>query len=150
MSSQILTFKGRNSLNLLKRCWAIRKKVFIEEQNVPEEEELDSRDNEAVHFLLTANEKDIGTCRVRHIAPFVLKVERVAIIKEYRGLGYGKLLMKYVEKYSRENKIKKLVLNSQLHVKDFYEQLGFISDTNNIVFYEAGIPHIKMEKVINL
>ena len=78
----------------LRRCMEIRRTVFIEEQNVPEVEEIDDHDHlgdpVADHFLFLKNGIPVGTVRCLKKGGGVLKVGRVAVLKEARGGGYGK------------------------------------------------------------
>jgi len=124
----------------------IREMVFIIGQNIEREIELDGKDEEALHFLLKHFSMPIATARARQIEDGVWKIERVAVLKEYRAYGYGKRIMEDIERVLKEKGAKKYVLNAQIQVQGFYEKLGYtvVSD----VFEEAGIPHVKMEKVV--
>ena len=74
-------------------CFKIRKKVFIEGQNVPKDIEVDGLDVESQHYIVKLDQESIGTARVRYIKDKA-KIERVAIIPEYQGMGCGKKLMR--------------------------------------------------------
>jgi len=129
-----------------KQCMLIREMVFIIGQNIEREIELDGKDEEALHFLLKHFSMPIATARARQIEDGVWKIERVAVLKEYRAYGYGKHIMEDIERMLKDKGAKKYVLNAQIQVQGFYEKLGYtvVSD----VFEEAGIPHVKMEKVV--
>lgn len=118
----------------------IRKAVFVKEQNVPEELEIDGLDNEAEHFIMYLGEKPIGCARIRKNK--YAKLERIAVLKEYRGKGYGKKLTQYLIDYCKEQNFKKIVIHSQIYVIDFYKKFGF--EPVGKVFFEAGIKHRKM------
>jgi cystathionine beta-lyase len=126
-------------------CKRIRREVFIIGQGIDEKIELDGRDEQAIHFLVRHFGKYIATARIRDIGDH-WKVERVAVLKEFRGVGYGKKIMDAIEDYIKKTNPKPITLNAQLEVKEFYEKLGYKPVGH--VFHEAGIPHIKMEKIL--
>jgi predicted GNAT family N-acyltransferase len=116
----------------------VRFKVFVDEQNVPEELEIDGYDDEATHVLILLDDQAIGTGRILadgHIG-------RVAVLKKYRGQGVGKLIMKKLIEWAQENQLKTLWLSSQWHARGFYIDLDFACIGDR--FEEAGIDHIKM------
>ncbi len=125
----------------LKRAFSIRLRVFVREQGVPEEVELDQDDRKAIHFLATVDEKTVGTARLV-IANARAKIGRMAVLKSYRGKGVGKALLKRAIELARRRRAKLIYLHAQVPVAGFYEKLGFRSAGR--VFMEAGIPHRKM------
>jgi predicted GNAT family N-acyltransferase len=134
----------------LEEAFHIRRKVFIEEQNVPEDLELDEydRDPNTLHILVRDDHGHAaGTARLRpYTVSGVGKVERVAVLLSHRKTGLGRLLMKEIEaeaKYAGYHEIK---LNAQLQARVFYERLGY--KPSGDIFFEAGIPHIAMQKTI--
>ena len=129
----------------MKQAFDIRRKVFVIEQDVPEDLEIDGIDCEASHFLLYADGISIGTCRVREVSSGCWKLERFAVLADYRGLGYGKKLLTFVEELAEVSGITVIKFNAQLSAKGFYEALGY-GVTDDCVFDEAGISHIKMAK----
>jgi predicted GNAT family N-acyltransferase len=123
---------------------AIRRRVFIEEQGVPELDELDGKDGERTHFLARdAAGRAIGCACLR---PYGAqhKAERVAVLPELRGSGLGRDLMEAVESHARAIGARDLVLHAQAAVVAFYEKLGWQSVGPR--FFEAGIEHQRMEK----
>ncbi len=123
---------------------ALRRRVFIEEQGVPEADELDGRDGECTHFLARdVRGAAVGCARLRPYGG-KLKVERVAVLPELRGSGLGRALMDAVEERARTLRRGSLFLHAQVAVVGFYEKLGWVSVGD--VFEEAGIAHRKMEK----
>ena len=117
----------------------IRDVVFCQEQGVSPAEEWDGRDGLCEHFLVSRDGIEIGCARVRPYSPGVFKIERVAVLKSHRGTGAGKFIMRaLLERLDRVT----VVLNAQLSVKDFYQNLGFIPEGD--IFQEAGIPHVHM------
>jgi predicted GNAT family N-acyltransferase len=125
----------------------VRRDVFIEEQGVDEDEEMDGRDDEATQFVAYGGESDdypVGTARVRTPADDVGKVERVAVRETYRRRGVGKALMERVEAWASDHGFETLKLHAQTHVEAFYADLGY--ETTSDVFEEAGIDHVAMRK----
>tara|TARA_Y100000996_G_scaffold358356_1_gene299955 strand:- start:70 stop:492 length:423 start_codon:yes stop_codon:yes gene_type:complete len=120
-------------------CLYIRNKVFIEEQNINKELEYDDKKVSAIYIVAKINLIAIGTARYRS-TEFGMKLERFAVLKEYRGLGVGKSLVSFLVKTLKSEK--NLYLNSQKEVAGFYKKLGF--KITGDVFYEAKIPHYKM------
>ena len=120
-------------------CLYIRNKVFIEEQNINKELEYDDKKVSAIYIVAKINLIAIGTARYRS-TEVGMKLERFAVLKEYRGLGVGKSLVSFLLKTLKSEK--NLYLNSQKKVAGFYKKLGF--KIRGDVFYEAKIPHYKM------
>ena len=121
---------------------SIRYEVFVGEQNVPEELEIDGLDDEAKHVLAYVDGVPIGTGRILidgHIG-------RVAVLKNYRGHGIGKLIMKELIKWAHDMSLERVWLSSQWHAHSFYLDLGFVCVGD--IYKEAGIDHIKMYRVL--
>lgn len=121
------------------KAQAIRFKVFVDEQKVPQELELE-HEEESQHFLVKNEGIEIATGRFRE-ADDKIKIERLAVLKEYRSLGIGKKLLDYMMGYIPQGK--RIYLNAQETAVNFYEKCGFEKVGNP--FYEAGIKHFKME-----
>ncbi|WP_255149739.1 GNAT family N-acetyltransferase [Halorarius halobius] len=122
---------------------AIRELVFVEEQGVPMDRELDGRDDAATHFLLTSEDDPVATARAR---PYdgALKAERVAVLPDYRGEGFGVAVMDALESYAADEGYDEVVLHAQVPVVAFYERLGYEPEGEE--FEDAGIPHRTMRK----
>jgi hypothetical protein len=121
---------------------SIRYEVFVGEQNVPEKLEIDGLDDEAKHVLAFVDGVPIGTGRILidgHLG-------RVAVLKNYRGHGIGKLIMKELMKWAHDLSLEKVWLSSQWHAHSFYLDLGFVCVGE--IYKEAGIDHIKMYRVL--
>ncbi len=129
-------------------CLAIRFEVFVDEQHVPVEEEVDAFDDSAIHFLaVTAEQEDpVGTARMLTRADGKVKVGRVAVLQKFRRRGVGTAIMSAVERYARTHGTSKLVLDAQLQAIPFYEAIGY--NAFGPVFLDAGIEHRSMEKVL--
>lgn len=130
----------------LKIAFHIRKEVFVNEQNVPLEEEFDEFDtlNElAEHILVYYNEQPVGTGRVRWVDGFG-KLERICILEPYRKFGLGKVIIGTLEEIAEEKGLARVKLHGQTHAEGFYKKLGY--QTSSSAFMEAGIPHVVMMK----
>ncbi|NUK28809.1 GNAT family N-acetyltransferase [Parageobacillus sp. VR-IP] len=136
---------GRKSdSSLYKDALLVRRIVFIEEQRVPEEEEIDEFEQEAMHFVLYDGEKPVGAGRFRLIDNGLGKIERICVLPSYRGRGAGKLIMETIEQFAKKQGVPKVKLNAQTHAEPFYQKLGY--QTVSDVFMDAGIPHVTMVK----
>jgi predicted GNAT family N-acyltransferase len=132
-----------NSQKELEEAYSVRNRVFVEEQDVPAEEEIDQYEKDCTHFVLYENKEAVGAGRFRVLDGYG-KVERICVLKEYRKNGSGKLIMKEIEKYAHEQGISKLKLNAQTQAIPFYEGLGYEAVSGE--FLDAGIPHRTMIK----
>jgi predicted GNAT family N-acyltransferase len=133
------------TINQLQEAFRVRTLVFVEEQKVPAEEEIDQHEEEAIHFLLVHEGKSVGAGRFRELDQKG-KVERICVLSSVRGKGAGKVIMEAIESYAQSQMIPTLKLNAQTQAIPFYEKLGYtiVSDE----FLDAGIPHKTMEKSI--
>ena len=125
-------------------CLAIRRRVFIDEQGVPESAELDGLDREAVSWIARLADQPIGTARARILAGSA-KAERVAVLPEYRRQGIGEALMRVLERWAFDRGLERVTLNAQESAVPFYQRLGYA--VRGEPFEEAGIPHRAMSKL---
>ena len=139
-------FKKVSSKKEMEKSYAIRTKVFCEEQKISKEIEFDNLDHLCSHFLIYDDKKVIATARVRQKEENILKIERVAVLFEFRRLKVGSTLIKNIIQYFINlNEDISFILHSQVSVIDFYESINFISYGDK--FFEDGIPHIAMEYI---
>jgi len=135
----------RADTNELHMCLRIRREVFIEEQQVPEELELDEYDATALHFIALDGMHPVATARVLlKEGGKTAKIGRVAVLKQARGSGIGKNLMQFLEKAPDLAHVSSFVLEAQTHALAFYERLGYRAHGEE--FMDAGIPHFHMKK----
>ncbi|WP_456275012.1 GNAT family N-acetyltransferase [Bacillus sp. AK031] len=134
-----------NSDKKLQDALLVRKEVFVNEQNVPLEEEIDEYENSSEHFVLYDGDKPAGAGRFR-LKDGEGKVERICVLADYRGKGAGKLIMHYIEDHAKSKEIPALNLNAQTHAIPFYENLGYSITSDE--FLDAGIPHKSMKKIL--
>ncbi len=122
---------------------SVRMKVFVGEQNVPEKLEQDGLDPGMYHVLATDQLNAVGTARMDSKG----HIGRVAVLREYRGLGIGIMLLQELEKLAERENLSEINLNAQVQAKGFYRRLGFAEEGE--VFEEAGISHIHMKKKLD-
>ena len=123
----------------------IRKKVFVEEQKVPLELEIDELEDKTLHVVAYSNHTAVATARIYEKFPKIYKIQRVAVDSDVRGQHLGVQLMKEVERYILEAGGHTMVLDAQDYAMPFYEKLDF-QITNSEGFMDAGIPHHSMKK----
>lgn len=118
---------------------AIRAKVFVEEQGVPEELEWDGLDDHSYHVMaVAADGTPIGTGRLLQDA----HIGRLAVLKEWRGRGVGGAILDLLLVIANKMGYDEVKLHAQTRVLDFYVGRGF--ETQGEEFMEAGIPHVLM------
>jgi len=124
-------------------AFKVRHTVFVNEQNVPADLEIDDHEKDATHFVGYDKNTPVAAGRFRVIDNRA-KVERICVLHHYRGTGLGYLLMSAIETRAKDLSLKGTKLNAQISAVGFYEKLGYqiISDQ----FMDAGIPHVTMTK----
>lgn len=135
----MLTVKYTETEKEYQSALAIRKEVFIKEQHVSRDEEIDEYEDSATHIIALKDGQALGTARWRFTDEGV-KLERFAVLKSFRDGGLGSALLQFALDELREES--SIYLNAQKQVISFYEKFNFMSIGN--IFYEAGIPHQKM------
>jgi len=125
----------------LDQAFALRVEVFVMEQDVPVELELDELDKIATHFIATHEQKVIGCGRIV-MAGSEARIGRVAVKKCYRCKGVGRQLMMKMIDTAINLGATEITLHAQIQVVPFYESLGFSKFGN--IFLDAGIEHIEM------
>lgn len=137
----VKVFIGKNAM-FFKDAEYIRKKVFVEEQGVPYENEMGYEDETATHIVIYHLNNPVAVGRIVEDYNGDFKIGRIAVIKEFRKEGYGKELMNTIISLCNREKDKKIKLNSQLNAVNFYKKLGFKECGE--VFLEEKIKHIAM------
>mgnify|MGYP001014803731 FL=1 len=123
----------------------IRQKVFVIEQKVPEDLEHDEFDEKATHVLLLADGKPVGTGRVfaDPERTDTARLGRVAVLREYRGLRLGQVLIAtLLEEIKKSGRFRRVLIHAQSSVVELYARFGF--EKVGEEFYEAGIAHYEM------
>lgn len=124
----------------LATCLALRRVVFIEEQNVSEPDEVDGLDPSCLHLLAIDGETPVGTARIL-IENDLAKIGRVCVLPSRRGTGLGAALIRAALETSKGKAIQ-AKLGAQTHALGFYEKLGF--NATGPIYDDAGIPHRDM------
>ena len=124
-------------------AFQVRTLVFVEEQKVPADLEIDELENESIHFVGYEDGTPGAAARMRLVDEYA-KMERICILKDFRGKHYGNDLMWAMEEEAKKRGVQKAKLNAQTQAIPFYERLGYsvVSDE----FMDAGIPHKTMTK----
>jgi ElaA protein len=123
----------------------LRHEVFCGEQGVPEYEELDGRDRDAMHLVAIADGRLLGTCRVLFVGS-TAQFSRLAVRRSARRRGIATALLEAAEDETRAAGGRRLVLHAQTYARELYELAGYRPRGRE--FTEAGIEHIAMEKQI--
>lgn len=124
-------------------CLEVRRRVFVEEQGVAPELEVDGLDDGAVHYRASLGGETVATARVRFLDG-AAKIQRVAVLPAVRGRRLGEGLMRFVLDDLAAGPAREAVLDSQTTAIAFYERLGFVAEGPE--FLDAGIPHRRMRR----
>lgn len=136
----------------IQQAFDLRLNVFVEEQNVPLDMEIDEKDSidTTVHIGYFDNNKLIATARLLDTDTSHIHIGRVAVDKSYRGKGIGREIMIGCEEAAKE--VVKLPftieLSAQTQAEKFYKTLGY-ERVNDNIYLDAGIDHIDMKKTIS-
>jgi predicted GNAT family N-acyltransferase len=125
------------------RAYAIRRRVFQEEQGVPAQEEFDADDERAIHLVAETGGAAIGTGRIV-FQPEYAKVGRMAVLPDWRRRGVGRALLDEFIRIATAHGAGRILLHAQVQAIPFYDALGFVIISEP--FDEAGIAHRKMER----
>lgn len=122
----------------------LRVRVFVDEQGVSPEEELDHLDEASLQIVGLDDTGVIATCRLRDLGDGEWKLERMAVDRRRRGLGVGARLLEGVEREARESGAREMVLHAQRRAEPFYAAHGYVAEGD--IFMEAEIEHVRMRK----
>jgi len=128
---------------LMTEAHALRHDVFVVEQGVPEQLEVDKDDKIATHLVALSGGRVVGTLR---IVPHgrTAKIGRMAVSASRRKNGIGRDLMEFAALTAAQEGVERIVLNAQVSARDFYARLGYVEE--GTLFEDAGIPHVRMGK----
>jgi predicted GNAT family N-acyltransferase len=124
----------------------LRVRVFVDEQGVSAEEELDALDDDSLQIVGVDEGGVIATCRLRDLGEGEWKLERMAVEQRLRGLGVGGKLLAGAEGEVRDRGAAEMILNAQRQAEPFYAARGYIAEGDT--FIEAGIEHVRMRKAL--
>ncbi|ASB90072.1 GNAT family N-acetyltransferase [Bacillus sonorensis] len=127
----------------LKDAFFVRTEVFIKEQHVSPEEEMDHLEQESSHLVIYDGKESVGAGRVRLVDGYG-KLERICVLKSHRSSGIGNLIMEALETEAKKQGASRFMLNAQTQAVPFYEKHGYKVASEE--FLDADIPHVKMIK----
>jgi len=143
MSTPTITVRVAESEADRAAVFALREQVFVHEQGVPLDIEMDELDANADHFIARLGSRVVGAGRL--VADGTTGVlGRLAVARAARGTGLGTALVAEIERRAAERGLTAVELHAQVHARGFYERLGYTAEGD--VFDEAGIAHITMRK----
>jgi predicted GNAT family N-acyltransferase len=142
-----MSVEVRRTLTAAERTAAcdLRFEVFCLEQGVPIQDEVDGRDDEGVHLVAIEHGRVIATCRLLTIGDTV-QFSRLAVEVARRRRGIASQLLELADVEARAGGSRRLVLHAQTYARDLYVAHGYRE--RGRVFWEAGIEHVAMEKLL--
>lgn len=129
--------------SLKKDAQYVREWVFIQEQQIDAIDEWDEQDSKSLHFVIYDESKPIATARLLEND----SIGRVAVLKDYRGQGIGRMLMLEIIQQARLEQRMIVILSSQVHAIAFYQSLGF--EVKGSEYLDCGIPHVDMTLMLS-
>ena len=123
---------------------AVRFRVFVDEQSIPPEEELDEADATATHVIAICQGEVVGTGRLVVRDDGDALIGRMAVDAQWRRKGVGGEILKFLEDSARKQGLTRSVLHAQEYVKSFYAAHGY--QQHGDTFLEVDIPHVEMRK----
>ena len=138
-----VTIRISQSLEAIKASQSIRREVFVEEQGIATELDVDGQDNRSFHILATVNNEVVGTSRITPLENGEGVLSRVAVKKAFRGAGIASKLVKAALDQAMDMDLQRVEINPHDHLKAFYETFGFtfLEEAGEV----SGHPLIKME-----
>jgi predicted GNAT family N-acyltransferase len=124
----------------------LRHDVFCVEQGVPERDEMDGRDHEGIHLVAVRDGEMLATCRILLVGS-TAQFSRLAVKMSARRQGIATALLAAADDESRAGGARRIVLHAQTYARELYELAGY--RPRGRVFWEAGIEHIAMEKLLD-
>ncbi|MBY7143128.1 GNAT family N-acetyltransferase [Virgibacillus sp. NKC19-3] len=138
-----MNIKLAQTSNDINQAYQVRMTVFVDEQKVPPDEEVDEHDKTCLHFVGYEDEEPIAASRLRFTDNYG-KLERICILKKHRGKSHGTKIIRQMEEVISSKGYRKAKLNAQTHAVKFYQRLGY--EVVSGEFMDAGIPHVTMVK----
>jgi len=132
--------KAKNSSDL-SNLFEVRKKVYVDELNVPIELEFDEYDETAFHFVVEVDDFIVGTARLV-VLDNEGNIGRVCILKDFRRKGLGTKLITSIIHASINMGLDRLIVEAKINALSFYKKIGFVTEGNE--YLEVGVPHKKM------
>ena len=144
----MITIETQSWLGARDTAYAIRHAVFVEEQGIPAELEIDDYDPIAEHALAFVDGQCVATARIYldEQDPSKAKIGRMAVLKDFRGQGIGAALLGEAIRVGMMQGVSVFELHAQQSAAPFYAKLQFKAD--GAMFDEVGIPHQRMRLVL--
>ena len=121
----------------------LRIEIFVKEQGVPEENEFDEYDMQVPHLVIFSDGEAVATGRVIPYGEDTVKIGRIAVKKDKRGLHLGEKIVLELLRKSKEDGAKTVCVGAQTHAVGFYKKCGF-SLVGTPEYMEENIPHYDM------
>ena len=137
----MIDFKVTNTLSEDEKM--IRETVFIEEQKF--KIEFDDTDDIATHIVMYIDNNPVGCCRL-YKQENEYHIGRIAVLKPYRGTGYGEKILLEAEKVAKKMGADSISLSAQVRASGFYEKLGY--KKHGEIYFDEYCEHIAMKKDI--
>jgi predicted GNAT family N-acyltransferase len=125
---------------------ALRLEVFVREQGVKAEEELDALDQSALHAIAWNGQEVVATGRLVLLSSSEAQIGRMAVLAALRRSGIGSDVLRFLEDAAKARQVQRILLHAQTYVVPFYRQHGYREE--GVTFQEAGIEHILMGKAL--
>ena len=139
-------FRVATSKEDILKVMVVRGIVFIEEQGVDWEGEIDQYEDESLHVLGEVDGQPVATGRLRTLPDGWTKLERIAVRPKWRGRGIAKGVVDFLLAEADKKGAQRLKLHAQVYLEDFYREFGFRREGE--IFDECGIDHILMTRLI--
>ena len=123
----------------------VRVAVFVDEQQIPREEEIDEHDDTAIFCAGYLGDTPVAAGRLVLLDGYG-KIGRMAVLASHRDRGYGAAVLEALERAGAERDTGTFRLSAQLHAAAFYERAGYTRVGE--IYDEVGIPHVAMEKTL--
>ena len=139
-----ITIKLAETKAEFKGALTVRERVFVQEQQIPAEVELDEDDEIAIHAVALHQGRVVGTGRLVIENDSWARIGRMAVDEKFRRQGTGARVLVFLEDAARAQGSYRSVLHAQEYIKSFYARRGYWE--HGAAFLEVGIPHIEMHK----
>ncbi|MDN7144946.1 GNAT family N-acetyltransferase [Liquorilactobacillus mali] len=126
----------------------VRMSVFVLERDLSLEDEFDNNDRETtIYSVIFSNKKPISTARFLPLDEDIVRITRVATLKEYRGKKLGTKVVRSLENIAQQKNFKKIVIHSEMTAVTFYETLGYVRSGD--IYQEDGVACVNLIKTID-
>lgn len=148
IDEQLMQIRPVSSQEEWKHARRIRTRVFVDEQACPPELEWDDHEEESRHLVGYVDGEPVSVARWRTARVderTAAKLERIAVLPDYRGRGLGRTMVSFLIQDARRAGFDVFVLHAQTHLEAFYRAFDF--ERTGDVFEEAGIEHVRMVRI---